>query len=136
MRAMPPGYQRKGKALHIKFDGDAVALLYAIAPTKKAIGRYLSELIRRDYVRRHEWQPGRAAQMTARGEGEPRPGKCLIFQFDFDAVALLDELCEARQSFGRYLSELVRQDFVRRQEWEQVRAGTQPELVNVGALGA
>ena len=60
MRAMPEGYQRKGKLLMFQFDFDAVDMLYEIAPTKKAVGRYLSELVRRDYVRRQEWAKARA----------------------------------------------------------------------------
>ena len=55
-------YERKGKPLMFQFDFDAVEMLYEIAPTKKAIGRYLSELVRRDYLRQHEWQQRRAGE--------------------------------------------------------------------------
>ena len=63
-------YVRKGKPLMFQFDPDAVAMLYEIAPTKKAVGRYLSELVRRDYIRRQEWQQGRAMEAeTLEGVG-------------------------------------------------------------------
>jgi hypothetical protein len=53
-------------------------------------------------------------------------------QFDHDAWAMLGELAPTQKSFGRYLSELVRRDYIRRQEWQQLRAAV-PELVDVGA---
>ena len=62
---VPEGYVRKCKPLQFSFDFDAAAMLYEIAPTKKAIGRYLSELIRRDYVRRQEWQRAKALEQAA-----------------------------------------------------------------------
>jgi hypothetical protein len=65
MRAMPEGYQRKGKPLMFQFDFDAVEMLYELAPTRKSIGRYLSELVRRDYIRRQEWQQRRDVQQAA-----------------------------------------------------------------------
>lgn len=57
----PTGYERRGKPLTFQFDFDAVEMLYEISPTSKAVGRYLSELIRRDYIRRQEWEKARAA---------------------------------------------------------------------------
>ena len=60
MPPLPADYQRKGKPLMFQFDFDAVEMLYEIAPTRKAIGRYLSELVRRDYLRRQEWSRVRA----------------------------------------------------------------------------
>jgi hypothetical protein len=62
MPSPAPGYERKGKPLLFQFDFDAVEMLYEIAPTKKSIGRYLSELVRRDFIRRQEWQRRRALE--------------------------------------------------------------------------
>jgi hypothetical protein len=58
---LPLGYVRKGCVRTLQFDHDAWAMLVEIAPTCKSYGRYLSELIRRDYIRRQEWQQARAA---------------------------------------------------------------------------
>jgi hypothetical protein len=55
-----PAYQRKGKVVHLQLDFDALAMLYELSPTRKSFGRYLSELVRRDYVRRQEWEKARA----------------------------------------------------------------------------
>jgi hypothetical protein len=60
MRAMPPGYVRKGRPCYFQIDHDAWALLQHLAPTNKSYGRYLSELIRRDYALRQQWEQGRA----------------------------------------------------------------------------
>ena len=57
---LPEGYVRKGHVATLQFDHDAWAMLVEIAPTYKSYGRYLSELIRRDYIRRLEWSRGRA----------------------------------------------------------------------------
>ena len=35
-------------------------MLQELAPTKKSVGRYLSELVRRDYIRRQDWEQARA----------------------------------------------------------------------------
>jgi hypothetical protein len=61
MPPLPEGYERKGKPLTFQFDFDAAAMLYELAPTHKAIGRFLSELVRREYIRRQEWKQARAA---------------------------------------------------------------------------
>ena len=63
-----------------------------------------------------------------------RKGKPLMFQFDFDAVSMLYEIAPTKKAIGRYLSELVRRDYLRRQEWERARSGL-PDLVAVEALG-
>jgi hypothetical protein len=57
----PEGYVRKGILVNFQMDPDAHAMLKEIAPTTKAYGRYLSELVRRDYIRRQEWEKMRAA---------------------------------------------------------------------------
>ena len=64
MRAMPEGYQRKGKPIQIQMDFDAVEMLHQLAPTRKGYGRYLSELIRRDYIRRQEWEQAQAGRQA------------------------------------------------------------------------
>ena len=43
---------RCGKAAVFTFDHDALDLLSVLAPSKKAQGRFLSELIRQEQVRR------------------------------------------------------------------------------------
>jgi hypothetical protein len=58
---LPEGYQRKGCVKTLQYDVDAWAMLVEIAPTEKSYGRFISELIRRDYIRRQEWQRVRAA---------------------------------------------------------------------------
>ena len=65
---VPDGYVRKCKPLQFSFDHDAVAMLYELVPTKKAVGRYLSELIRRDYLRRQEWSRLQDLQQAALAE--------------------------------------------------------------------
>jgi hypothetical protein len=68
MPALPEDYERKGKPLTFQFDYDVVELLYLLAPTKKAIGRYLSELVRRDHVRRQDWaRAGQEADLVEVG---------------------------------------------------------------------
>ena len=57
---LPEGYVRKGRVATLQIDHDAWAMLLELAPTDKAYGRYISELIRRDYIRRQEWQRVRA----------------------------------------------------------------------------
>jgi hypothetical protein len=59
VRAMPEGYERKGKVVTFSLDKDAWELLKAQAPTMKAYGRYISELIRREAIRRQDWERGR-----------------------------------------------------------------------------
>ena len=60
MATMPTGYVRKGRAVCLQLDFDALDMLRELAPTQKSHGRYLSELIRRDYIRRQEWEQARA----------------------------------------------------------------------------
>ena len=61
-----------------------------------------------------------------------RKGKVCSLQLDFDAMEMLRELSPTRKAYGRYLSELVRRDYLRRQEWSWVPPGL-PELVEVGS---
>jgi hypothetical protein len=58
---LPAGYVRKGKPIAYQFDHDAVVMLYELVPTNKSHGRFLSELVRREYLRRQEWERARAA---------------------------------------------------------------------------
>jgi hypothetical protein len=58
-------YVRKGKMRSLQLDFDALEMLQELAPTRKAFGRYLSELVRRDYLWRQEWQRGREMQQAA-----------------------------------------------------------------------
>jgi hypothetical protein len=44
---------------------------------------------------------------------------------------MLRELAPTYKAYGRYVSELIRRDYIRRQEWQQVRSGL-PDLVEVG----
>jgi len=62
-----------------------------------------------------------------------RKGKVVALQLDFDALDMLRELAPTQRAYGRYFSELVRRDYVRRQEWQQLRAVQQAALVEVGA---
>jgi hypothetical protein len=62
MPALPEGYERKGRVCSFQLDFDAWELLQAISPTSKSYGRYISELIRRDAVRREEWRKLRETQ--------------------------------------------------------------------------
>jgi hypothetical protein len=51
---LPEGYVRKGRPLNFQLDHDAVELLYEMVSSKKGHGKYISELIRRDAIRRQE----------------------------------------------------------------------------------
>jgi hypothetical protein len=74
--------------------------------------------------------------MAALPDGYQRKGRVTSLQLDFDAWQLLQEISPTRKGYGRYVSELIRRDAIRRQEWERLRAVEQAELVDVGALGA
>ena len=65
MRASPPGYKRKGRVLSLQIDFDAEQMLREMSPTRKSYGRVLSELIRRDYHWKQEWQRQRDQQHAA-----------------------------------------------------------------------
>ena len=69
MASLPVGYVRKGKPIAYQFDFDALEMLYQLVPTSKAHGRFLSELVRREYIRRKEWEQGRAVQPVQVGAG-------------------------------------------------------------------
>jgi hypothetical protein len=60
MPPLPEGYIRKGRPCYFQIDFDAFELLQHLAPTQKSFGRYVSELIRRDYAMRQQWQQMRA----------------------------------------------------------------------------
>ncbi len=60
-----------------------------------------------------------------------RKGRMCSLQMDCDALAMLQELSPTRKSYGRYLSELVRRDYLWRTAWRQGRVGL-PEPVEVG----
>jgi hypothetical protein len=47
---------RCGKAAVFTFDHDALEILPLLAPSKKAQGRFISELIRQEVIRREERQ--------------------------------------------------------------------------------
>jgi hypothetical protein len=55
----------------------------------------------------------------------------LLFQIDFDAAEMLYEVLPTKKRHGQFLSELIRRDYIRRQEWAKARASL-PELVEVG----
>jgi len=65
METLPAQKGRKGQVCSLQLDHDALQMLHEIAPTRKSFGRYLSELVRRDYIRRAEWAQLRAAQQAA-----------------------------------------------------------------------
>jgi hypothetical protein len=46
--------QRRGIACNFTFDVDAIQLLHDMVPSHKGYGRYLSELIRNEQIRREE----------------------------------------------------------------------------------
>ena len=64
-------------------------------------------------------------------ESYVRKGRPLNFQLDHDAAEMLYERVHTHKSHGRFLSELIRREYIRRQEWQAVRAGL-PDLVEVG----
>jgi hypothetical protein len=53
--------QRRGVVCNLTLDADAAALLKEIAPHKKAHGRFVSELLRAEVLRREERQRIRQA---------------------------------------------------------------------------
>ena len=55
-------YVRQGKVCSLQLDFDAVEMLKEMSPTRKAYGRVVSELVRRDYLRKQEWQRLREPQ--------------------------------------------------------------------------
>ena len=59
---------RCGKAAVFTFDDDVLAMLAAMAPGKKSQGRFLSELIRQEVMRRIERQKF-VAELTAQQTG-------------------------------------------------------------------
>jgi hypothetical protein len=65
MPSLPEGYVRKGKMTALQLDFDALEMLREVSPTSKSYGRYLSELVRRDYLWRQDWQRIRAMQQAA-----------------------------------------------------------------------
>jgi hypothetical protein len=62
---LPAHKGRKGRVCSLQLDVDALAMLQELSPTRKAFGRYLSELVRRDYLWRQEWQRLRDLQQAA-----------------------------------------------------------------------
>jgi hypothetical protein len=68
MPPLPEGYQRKGKMCAFQLDFDAVDMLREIAPTDKSLGRTISELIRREFIRRQEWVRRRERQQAGLAE--------------------------------------------------------------------
>ena len=73
--------------------------------------------------------------MATVSEKYVRKGRMTSLQLDFDAYELLREIAPTDKSYGRYISELIRRDYIRRQEWAQVRALEQAVLVDVGGAG-
>ena len=65
METVPAKYVRKGRMTSLQLDFDAWDMLREIAPTDKAYGRFISELIRREYVRKQDWQRLRDMQQPA-----------------------------------------------------------------------
>jgi hypothetical protein len=61
---------RRGKAVTLTLDHDAAALLRVIAPSNKGHGRFLSELIRNELVRREERQKV-LAELASQQAGQP-----------------------------------------------------------------
>ena len=51
----------KSTLVYFQMDNDALSMLKEVAPTTKSYGRYLSELVRRDYALRQQWAKARAA---------------------------------------------------------------------------
>jgi hypothetical protein len=47
-------YRRRGVAKTLTLDQDALVLLYELAPTRRHLGRIVSELIRGETLRREE----------------------------------------------------------------------------------
>jgi hypothetical protein len=62
VETVKPKYVRKGKMRSLQLDVDALEMLHELSPTRKAFGRFISELIRREYVRREKWQRRREQQ--------------------------------------------------------------------------
>lgn len=72
--------------------------------------------------------------MALDANGVPiRRGIARQLTFDHDAWELLQQMSPTRKGYGRYVSELIRRDYLWRQEWQRLRAVEQEMLVEVGA---
>jgi hypothetical protein len=65
---LPAHKGRNGRVCSLQMDLDALQMLREIAPSRKAFGRYLSELVRREYIRRQDWQRQQDLHQAARVE--------------------------------------------------------------------
>ena len=73
--------------------------------------------------------------MSLDAHGVPiRRGVPRQFTFDVDAIELLVALAPSKKCMGKYLSELVRRDHIRRLDQAQMERGGQVDLIDVGGL--
>ena len=56
---------RCGRAINLTIDHDAEELLRTLCPSRKAFGRFLSELVRREAALRAEREKVKAAMLAA-----------------------------------------------------------------------
>ena len=65
IRETTPKSIRCGRAINLTIDHDAEALLRELCPSRKAFGRFLSELVRREAALREERRKVKAAMLAA-----------------------------------------------------------------------
>jgi hypothetical protein len=65
LREDTPKPIRCGRAINLTIDHDAEELLRDLCPSRKALGRFLSELVRREAALREERQKVKAALLAA-----------------------------------------------------------------------
>jgi hypothetical protein len=68
-------------------------------------------------------------------DGYQRKGRPCYFQLDPDAWELLQTISPTTKSYGRHLSELIRRDHARREDWRRLRELQEAALVDVDGRG-
>jgi len=68
--------ERRGIAKNLTLDVDAVELLHEMVPSKKGLGRYLSELVRNERVRKEERDKTRLELAQAQVDRFKQPTLC------------------------------------------------------------
>ena len=112
-------------------DAQPAGVMPALFTSRKDVVRHVQETCAYS-LRLFLWRVARERVVETLKEKYIRKGKVRSLQLDFDALEMLQELSPTRKGYGRYLSELVRRDYIRREEWKRVRALEQAALVEVG----
>ena len=47
---------------------------------------------------------------------------------------MLREIAPTDKAYGRFISELIRREYVRKQDWQRLRDMQQPAMIDVGGL--